>query len=174
MFKTPLLRSIGLLFMIILIPFNIVNDYRAQKIWQQGFVAEMNVLDQIVERIESHPQFNAQKKYRFYQIGDISFRPIYYKQQVEQKEPFLLDLPYLAMWQGDKLVEFFAAFDYIDHEKSLLNTDITPEVYDFIMHQAKPWPDVHSVFVNQNIIIVIYNLSTLNEFQQKLQRLYRF
>ena len=168
-YKTPLLNSIGLLFMLILIPWNIINDIYAQKIWKQGFDAEFQILENMYERIESHPSFNPNKKYKFYVAGDITLRPSYYQKSYEQDEPFLLSLPYLAMWQAGPLLEFYAPFSYIDHQQYLLPSDITPEIYNFMMNEAAPWPHKNSLYIDDNTIFVIYNRYGLEELKSKLQ-----
>jgi hypothetical protein len=149
-----------------------LNDYRALKIWQQGFDSEFQILEQISERIENHPNFKPNKKYRFYQIGDISLRPKYYHEKFKKEEPFLLDLPYLAMWQGGHLLEFYSPFNYIDHQNPLNPDDITPDIYHFIMRQAKPWPHPNSILINESILLIIYNQSGLDEFRNKIKNLY--
>lgn len=172
-YKANISQSIALLFMLILIPFNIINDYRAQKIWKQGFDAEFEILNRIIERIESHPNFTPQKKYRFYQIGDISLRPNFYHNTYNKEDVFLLTLPYLAMWQGSNLLEFYSPYTYIDRTTPLLPSDITPEVYDFFINQSRPWPHANAIYINQNIIIVIYNQIGLEEFRAKIRKLYQ-
>lgn len=171
-YKKNIYHTLALCFMLILIPFNIINDYHAQKVWKLGFDAEFQILDRVTERIETHPQFNPKQKYRFYQAGDISLRPIYYHETFAKDDVFLLSLPYLAMWQSNNLHEFYSPYTYIDKETPLLPSDITPEVYQFFMYQARPWPHKNSVFVNNNIIIVIYNQAGLEDFQQKIKVLY--
>ncbi len=166
--KIPFIKSITIISMFILIPWNITNDYRAQKNWQQGFTAEFQILDDIIERIENHPQFNPKRTYRFYQIGDISLRRNYYQNNYEYPEPFLLSLPYLAGWQGANLIEFYSPFSFIDKKTPLLATDITTEVYRFITEDARPWPHPNSVYINKNIILIIYNQTGLTEFRQKI------
>ena len=171
-FKQPLAKSLALLFMFILLPLNIQNDYRAQKIWQQGFTAEFQILDRVVERIENHPNFKPNHKYRFRQLGDISLRPRYYKQKFTQNEPFLLDLPYLAMWQGDRLAEFYSPFSYISDESNLIPADITPECYHFMMQEAHPWPHQNSIYVGDNAIIIIFAQNELDDFRKMIAKLY--
>ena len=171
-FKLPLAKSLALIFMFILIPFNLLNDYRAQKIWQQGQTAEFQILDRLVERIENHPNFDATQKYHFRQLGDISMRPHYYTQEFAYDEPFLLALPYLAMWQGNRLMDFFSPYEYIDKQTPLLPSDITPELYQFMMTIARPWPDKNSIYVGDNAIIVIFSENELNEFRKMIEKLY--
>ena len=171
-FKLPLAKSLALIFMFILIPFNLLNDYRAQKIWQQGQTAEFQILDRLVERIENHPNFDTTRKYHFRQLGDISMRPHYYTQEFAYDEPFLLALPYLAMWQGNRLMDFFSPYEYIDKQTPLLPSDITPELYQFMMTIARPWPDKNSIYVGDNAIIVIFSENELNEFRKMIEKLY--
>lgn len=171
-YKANISHSLAILFMLILIPFNITNDHRAQKVWKQGFNAEFQILSRITERIENHPNFNPKQKYRFYQIGDISLRPNFYHDTYDVDDVFFLSLPYLAMWQGANLLEFYSPYAYIDHQTPLLPSDITPEVYDFFMTQSRPWPHENSIYINPNILIVVYNQIGLNEFRNKIRQLY--
>lgn len=172
-FERPLAKSLAVMFMAILIPFNVLNDYRALKIWQQGFDAEMKILDDIYMRLEDNPAFDSHKKYRFYQAGDISLRPAYYQKKYEQPQPFLLMLPYLAIWQGAVLSELYSASDFIDHKMPILPEDITPEVHEFISKKAQPYPHKNSVFVSDNIIIIVYNQYGLDLLKEKIFELYR-
>lgn len=171
-FELPLAQSAALVFAFLLIFLNIINDNRALKTWQQGFEAEFQILDRVVERVENHPNFNPNHKYRFYQIGDISLRPVYHQKQYDKDDVFLLSLPYLAMWQGTNLMEFYSPFAYINHETPLLTSDITPEVYDFFMNKAAPFPHKNAVYLNNDIILVIYNQAGLDDFRQKIKQLY--
>lgn len=170
-FKTPLAKSLSLIFILIIIPFNILNNYRALKIWKQGFDAEMQILDNVIERIENNPKFNPDNLYRIYQAGDISLRPSYYKKDYTQSEVFFLDLPYFAMWQTAPLLEFFSPFKYADHNTPLLLSDITPDVKDFIKNKARPWPHKNAVYVDENIIIIILSEPELQILKEKLSQL---
>ena len=164
-------QSLALLFTLILIPFNILNDYRALKVWNLGFTSEIKILDSITERIENNLTFNPKHQYRFYQIGDISLRPSYYNGTFAQDDVFLHSLPYLAMWQGKNLIEFYSPFTYIDQQTTILPQDITPEMYNFFQNDARPWPHKNSIYMNQNIIIIILNQFGLTEFKQQLKSL---
>lgn len=164
--------SLALICAPVLIFMNILNDYRALHTWKQGFDAEFQILDNITERIENHPDFSPLRTYRFYQAGDISLRPNYYQKAYDKDDVFLLSLPYLAIWQGANLHEFYAPHEFINRNLPLLPEDITPEVYNFFMHDARPWPHPNAVFINNDIIIVVYNQNGLNDFRNKLHQLY--
>ena len=171
--KYKLSQSLALIFMLILIPLNILNDYHALKIWKQGFDSEIQILDRVIERVENHPNFNPKIKYRYYQIGDISLRPNYYNHNHEKDDVFLLSLPYLANWQGTRLLEFYSPFKYINHDITILPSDITPDVYDFFINHAQPWPHKNSIFIKNDFIIIIYHHQSLQEFKDKIIQLHR-
>ncbi len=167
-YRTPFSQTLALIFMLILIPFNIINDYRAQKVWKLGFDAEMQILNRITERIEQHPNFNPNRQYHFHQIGDITLRPQYYHGIYDKNDVFLLTIPYLAIWQSGNLAEFYSPYNYVRHDSQLSLSDITPEVYDFFMSKAKTWPHENSIYVINNTIFVILNTKDLDEFKNKL------
>jgi hypothetical protein len=171
-FKVLIARSLALIFMLILLPMNVLNDYRAQKNWQQGFDAEFQILERIAERIENHPNFNPSRTYRFRQLGDISMRPRYYEQKFDKDEPFLYALPYLAMWQGDNLAEFYSPYDYINHQMSLMPSDVTPELRRFIFAEARPWPHKNAIYIDDNVILVILAQNELDDFRKMIEKLY--
>lgn len=171
-FKMSIAHSLALAFIAILLPWNILNDYRAQKIWQQGFDAEFQILDRLTERIENHPNFKPSHTYRFRQLGDISMRPRYYTQKFLYNEPFLYALPYLAMWQGGVLAEFYSPYDYINHQEPLMPSDITSELRQFIMEKARPWPHENAVYIDDNVILVILAQNELDEFRKMIANLY--
>ena len=69
-------------------------------------------------------------------------------------------------------MEFFSPYEYIDNLTPLLPSDITPELYQFIMTTARPWPDRDSIYVGDNAIIVIFSENELNEFRKMIEKLY--
>ena len=168
---TPkLYHSLGIIFLFILIPFNILNDYRALTVWKQGFDAEYQILDRVVERIENHKNFNPRKQYRYYQVGDIALRPAFYDSTFDFNDVFLYSHPYLAMWQGKNLIEFYSPFNYVDNKNEIYISDITPQLYTFMKDVAKPWPHQNSIYVDDKIIVVIYRQNELNEFVKQIQK----
>jgi hypothetical protein len=156
-----------------LIFWNTLQDTFALKIWKQGFDAEFQILDQVTERIENDPSFNPKQKYRFFQIGDIPLRPKYYPFSYQKEDTFLLSITYLAMWQSTRLAEFYSPFEYIDHEHPIGAMDITPELYNYLMHDVRYWPDPNSIYVGRDLIIVVLNQYSLNEFRQNLRQMRR-
>ena len=84
----------------------------------------------------------------------------------------MLDLPYLAMWQGAPLTQFYSPFTYLDNKSPLLISDITPELRRFISEKAQPYPHPNSIWIDDNIIIVIYNRYGLDDLKNKLYTLY--
>lgn len=161
-------RSIALILITLLIPANIINCYHAQKIWKQGFDAELEILDRTIERIENHPNFNPYHKYRIYQIGEISLRSTYYKEKFDNKEDFMLELSYNPHWQASISLQLYSPFSYISPIATILNTDITADVYDFFINHARVWPDKNSIYIDKNMIIVIYDYIKLQDFKQKI------
>ena len=169
--KPNIFESLGIIFGFCIIFLNILNDIHALKVWKQGFDAEFRILEEVVERIENHPNFNQNKKYRFYQAGDISLRPSYYNGNFQKDDVFLHSLPYLAMWQGENLIQFYTQKNYLENPSIIRPQDITDEVFDFVMTQAAAWPSKNSILINNNIIIIFYNQYGLDDFKLKLHQL---
>ena len=170
--KPKIFESIGIIFAFVIIYINILNCYHAQYVWQEGFKHEFKILESIYERIESHPNFNPKQKYRIYQAGDISMRPIYYNKKFDKNEAFLLLTPYLATWQTKNLIEFYSPYKFINTPDVIIPSDITPEVKDFINNHARIWPEKNSIYINKNIIIIILNQIGLKKLRKDISYIY--
>ena len=169
---TPkIFQSLGIIFSVILIYLNIINCYHAQYVWQEGFKHEFKILESIYERIESHPNFDANKKYRIYQAGDLSMRPLYYNKKFDKDERFIFSITYLAPWQTKNLLKFYSPYNFINTPEVIITEDITEEVKDFIEKKARVWPERNSIYINDHIIIVILHHEGLNKLKKDINYL---
>ncbi|MBR5598953.1 MAG: glucosyltransferase domain-containing protein [Alphaproteobacteria bacterium] len=169
--KPKIFESIGILFGLILIYLNILNNYHALYVWQEGFKHETKILENIYTRIELHPNFNPEKKYRIFQVGDISLRPMYYNKNIDKDDVFLLSIPYLAMWQSKNLLQFYSPFNFTSDIENLFISDITDSVQDYVNNRARIWPEKDSIYIDDNIILIVLTQNELNKLKIKVNNL---
>ena len=43
-------------------------------------------------------------------------------------------------------------FNYINHKSTITPEDITPDIYNFFMHEAHPWPHPNSILINNDTL----------------------
>lgn len=156
----------GVTLAIVLIFMSIVRDMYAQKVWKLGFDAEMKAHERIVNRLEQLPEFNADRKYRLLQIGSLSLRQNFYKEvKDEQKSLDLLSAAYTPPFMSRIVYNFYYPNDiFID------NVDVralSSAGRDYL-RQAKVWPSVGSIFIDNDIVIIVLTEEGLNKVKGKL------
>ena len=85
-------NNVLLVLMIFILPMSILRDVEAQKVWKLGFDAEREVTYRLIERIETHPNYNPNNTYALVMIGDVpALRPNYYQGDKSKKDAADLD-----------------------------------------------------------------------------------
>ena len=141
------------------------------KVWKFGFDAETKLAERIITRMEKMDNFIIDKKYKLLQIGSQSLRHKYYiKKDGEQKSPELLDLSYYEEKISSDAYNFFYQTDFLSENVDLQTASQNQEVKDFILKQARPWPDKNSIFINKEYIVFILDEKALYQAQRELSK----
>jgi len=165
-----LFRNIAFAFFILLTIGSISRDANAQKIWKLGFDAEKQNIMNISHSIESHPEFDPDKKYIFAAFGkQHSYRDDYYFMPYDLPDERLLNYPFTPEWVPHVPFQFYAKKNYIENGYSICRGCLTPpEIQNKINEDladfkatAKPWPAPGSVLVRGNYIAVMFGRDTL-------------
>ncbi len=172
-------KNIVLVLMIILIPMAIQRDADAMKVWKLGFDAEQKLNERIIGRIETQPQFDMNKKYTVIYIGTpFALRSNFYTPKA--KDEFtsipMLSFCYNVVWPTtDHDIDFY----YVKRFKQIsYNTEnlvhVNSKEYlkyfkDYILNEAKAWPDKNSIYVDDKYIVIVYNQEALDKAKQYLQ-----
>ena len=167
------------LFFIIISNFQTISY--AQKIWKHGFLAEANLSDRIIKRIENHPKFDTHKKYTFLQGGVLNFRsrlhtPIAH----ETVDTYFITAPYIPWHLPTKNYKLFYPIDvfgkdfdtywrYITPMEININTAMT----QYIRHSAQPFPNNHGLYMDNNTIILTLTEDGKNYAKHWLNRYYQ-
>lgn len=146
--------KVGVTFAIILTFMSGVRDMYAQKVWKLGFDAEMKAHERIVNRIEQMPIFHADRKYKILQLGSLSLRKNYYREQTgEQTSLDLLSTSFTPQYMSRIVYNFYYPQDIFYGNADI--GELSAQGREYIQYQAKPWPSPDSIFIDGDIIIVV-------------------
>ena len=169
-------NNVLLVLMIFILPMSILRDVEAQKVWKLGFDAEREVTYRLIERIETHPNYNPNNTYALVMIGDVrALRPNYYQGDKSKKDAAdLLFHSYTPNWVPEQPLKFYAPNIKIQHgitiSKSMLESNFFDkrivEYYllrfqDFIKNTAEIFPRENSIFIDNECIVVVWNPADL-------------
>ena len=146
-----------------------VRDMYAQKVWKLGFDAEMKAHERIVSRIEEHPLFYPSRQYRLLQIGSLSLRENYYKK--DKREITSLDLlstSFTPEFMSRIVYNFYYPKNIFYNNASV--EELSPYGQQFLFTEAKPFPQTPSIFIDNDIIIVVLTEKGLYKAKSKLAR----
>ncbi len=168
---TPYLKRFAYTLAVLLIFMSFVRISYGLKVWKFGFDAETKLAERIITRMEKMDNFNIEKKYKLLQIGSQSLRHKYYiKKEGEQKSPELLDIAYYEENISSDAYNFFYQADFLSKNASLSEASENSEVKNFILKNARPWPDKNSIFINDEYIVFVLDDKALYQAQKELSK----
>ena len=141
----------------------------ALKVWKFGFDAELKLSERIISRMEKMENFNIERQYKLFQIGSQSLRHRYYlKKANEAKSNSLLDIAYYNQDNASSAYNFFYQSDFASDNASLYELSQIPEIKDYILNKARPWPHKESIFIHNDHIIFVLDENELYNTQKYL------
>ncbi len=140
--------------LIIITFMSIVRVMYAQKVWKFGFDAEMKAHERIVSRLEQIPEFDSNRKYRLLQIGTLSLRKNYYTKSINEKVSLdLLETSFTPQYMSQIVYNFYYPKDIF--YTSVGVKQLSSRGLEYIKYKAKPWPSQESIFIDDDIIIIV-------------------
>lgn len=165
--KTIYKVGVGLICIITFMSF--VRDMYAQKVWKLGFDAEMKAHERIVSRIEEHPLFYPNRQYRLLQIGSLSLRENYYKKDIREIVSLdLLSTSFTPEFMSRIVYNFYYPKNIFYNNASV--EELSPYGQQFLFTEAKTFPQDTSIFIDNDIIIVVLTDDGLYKAKSKLAR----
>lgn len=131
-----------------------VRDMYAEKVWKLGFDAEMKTHERIVSRLEQHPDFRANQKYRLLQIGSLSLRKNYYRKAAgEETSLDLLETSFTPQFMSRIVYNFYYPEDVFYNNATV--EDLSAKGQEFLRFKAKSWPSADSIFIDGDVVIIV-------------------
>jgi len=166
---TTYLKRFAYVISILVIFMSFIRISYALKVWKFGFDAELKLAERIITRMEKMDNFNIERQYKLYQIGSQSLRQRYYlKKQNELTSDSLLSLAYYNKENAKSAYNFFYQTDFASQNASLNELKSIPEIKDYILNKARPWPHKESIFIHNDHIIFVLDEKELYDIQKYL------
>lgn len=161
--------KVGIALVCVITFMSFVRDMYAQKVWKLGFDAEMKAHERIVSRIEDHPYFYPNRQYRLLQIGSLSLRENYYKKDIREMVSLdLLETSFTPEFMSRIVYNFYYPKNIFYNNASV--EELSSFGQQFLFTEAKPFPNESSVFIDNDIIIVVLTEEGLYKAKSTLAR----
>lgn len=148
-------RNFLLVLSAILLWFNVNLNLSFCKTMLLGFEAENLLIQRITDRIQQHPDYNADTIYSIMQTGEIYFRPKYYVSSTNEKYGYYtLKTPFTRYWLGAEYYNFYAPRDFAANQTPIFPNDISPQMIDFVTSQTAVWPSPNAVYLDTKYCII--------------------
>ncbi len=155
------IKNITTLALALMVLYNLNTTAYAAKIWNLGFKAEANFSERFLSRIENIPTFSAQQKYTFVQGGNLNFRQRYYLPDTAYIDGYTLSAPYIPWHLPAKAYHFYSPYLFVADDYDtywryipISKINLTPELNNYLLNSATPWPDANAVYLDNSTIIL--------------------
>lgn len=187
--ESKAIKNIAVIIVFLIIWNFATNNMCAQKNLLLSFNLERELQTRLLNRLETNDNFSYNKRYLLFEIGHYeSFKKKLYssnKYKLGNDELYFLDdifpqfMPnYLHFLSQKNFLDneiYHCVFNSYDENFALYKESERikelhfEEIYDFLMNDAKAWPDKNSVFVSENCIVVVFDENRLNYLKEKIK-----
>ena len=165
-------KNICYIFSILLLITNININLHYSKIQFLGFKAELDLLNRIINRVQSNKNYIPQNFYTLIQTGEISLRSKYYIPQKYEKYGFYtLQTAFTRYWLTKDFYNFYLPYRFVLKGQSILPEFITPQLSDFISNNSTIWPHPNSIYVDDKYIIITTALKEKNIMSEQFKKI---
>lgn len=154
----------------VLILMSYVRVAYALKVWKFGWDAETKLAERIITRLEKMPEFNINRQYKLLQIGEMSLRKKYYlAKDGEQANGNLLHKSYYPAGQAKDAYNFYYQTDFLNADATVEEIKNSPDLREYILNQAQPYPAQSSMWIHGDYIILILDAAALAKLRSTLR-----
>lgn len=173
-------RSVSLIMMICAIYYAGIQAVRDQKVKYFDWQSSMKIFDDVRSRIKANAKFSPEKKYRLVMMGNVyEASDITAFDHYNKKNSWINSwVPYVPGWNADYFFNFYEIEDFIslsyDKNGDLPLSDEILKTLDiwYLMNRAAPWPNSNSVYINEDVIYLVFSQKGLDEVKQRIINLY--
>lgn len=153
----------------ILILMSFVRVAYAQKVWKFGWDAETKLAERIITRLEKLPEFDINRQYKLFQIGEMSLRKKYYlAKSNEQANGNLLHKSYYPAGNSKDAYNFYYQTDFLSANATVDEVKNIPAIREYILTSAQAYPAKESLWIYDNYIILVLDPTALSKLQSSL------
>lgn len=167
--SNTILKNISYICVILCIITNINSLAEAQKVWNLGFNAELNLYKRIQNRFKSSNRFYPNNKYIVVQGGAPSMRQRFYHTSHTHNSDDLLSISYVPGMNSGVMFNYYTYPEFADKNSFTYTFRPDNEAIDFLLN-ASPWPSANSIKVGNYWIMIIMDNQALNALRKSYLR----
>ena len=159
------LKNIGYLLGVFIISIFIEQDLYAQKVWFLGKNAEEKLVERMIVRIEE-----TAKNYPLVPIvtSEISLRQRFYNEKYQISSQYLLDNSFMVRHIPSGMFNFYYPTQ-IFYSSSRIS-EISEDMYKYLVNVSNPWPSVEGVYVDEKYAIINSTQDGIKAIQSQLPK----
>jgi hypothetical protein len=143
----------------------IISNIEAQKVWELGKTAELNLSSRISSRIEE----NATKLPLTPVIaGEYSLRPKYYNTHYDINSPYILERSFVVRHIPSGVYNFYAPNKLFYASSQIRN--LKPELYSYLANVSTPYPHQNSIYLDDEYAIIMLTADGINAIQTQMPK----
>lgn len=154
------------------------NDAQLQSLL--SFQNEMFLQNRLLTQIVNTKNFDANKTYNYFQIGQYpNYNRIFYQKElpkIENEEA--LNFTFVSQDGCSAALQYLSNIRFIKKEDSasyemsnIVKNDMNKGIHDFILYKAQPYPNQNSIYINDDTIIVVMDENFLNEIKEEIKKI---
>lgn len=158
-------RNVGYVLIMTFLFISVNQNFYAQKVWKLGKIAEENLVERIIRRIEE-----TQTVFPLTPViaGELPLRPRYYAENYRRSSLYLLNTPFMVRHIPAGMFNFYEPTPLF-YTHSQINS-LSPELYAYLQNATKSWPSNASIYIDKNYAIVLLTSDGIKTIQSQLPK----
>lgn len=158
-------KNVSYILSIMLLYISINSTIEAQKVWELGKTAELNLSNRIISRIEENAK-NLPLTPVF--AGEYSLRQKYYNDKFDINSPYILERSFVVRHIPSGVYNFYAP-DKLFYASSQIR-NLKPEIQSFLQTTTTPYPNVNSIYLDDEYAIILLTKEGIKAIQAQLPK----
>ncbi len=159
------IKNVGFVLSIAYLILCINQNLYAQKVWNFGQRAEVNLIIRMSDRIEERASHLPIIPIL---ADEISLRPRYYKEKYDKPSPYLLERSFIIRHIPSGMFNFYAPYE-VFYKMSQISS-LTPDLYNYLQTTSAIWPNKNSIYIDNNYAIIISTPKGLTAIKNQLPK----
>ena len=142
-----------------------ISTIEAQKVWELGKRAELNLINRISSRIEENSNILPLTPVI---AGEYSLRPKYYNISYNINSPYILERSFVVRHIPSGAYNFYAPNKLFYSTSQIRN--LKPDMYSYLQTVSTPYPHQNSIYLDDEYAIIMLTTDGINAIQAQLPK----
>lgn len=158
-------KNLGFALAILYILLSINQNFYAQKVWNLGLRAEINLTQRISKQIEDN---NPKTPLIPVFTDELSLRYRYYNTPFQKNSPYLLERSFIVRHIPSGMYNFYS-INQMFYGYSQIR-ELTPNIYSYLENALHPWPHKESIYQDDTYAIIMLTKQGIKAIQSQLPK----